>query len=156
MDTFYERNKFKIWTILFLVIVGSISIASLVLVTDSKKTYTESLYSDVLNPATFKHTSAGNQELLYSYSLGSYLFNSGRSNNTGFFTIVMTGPFDIPSITFDVRDQLDRSIISNSPVVGKTTIVKFTPKSDTTTIQLFINPVSPGIQLTNLSITLDR
>tara|TARA_A100001015_G_C14784280_1_gene630437 strand:- start:372 stop:839 length:468 start_codon:yes stop_codon:yes gene_type:complete len=150
-ETFYEKNKFKIWVVVFLVIIGSISIASLVISTEPKKAYTESLYSDVLNPATFKHPSTGNHEILYSYPL-----NAGQGNNSGFFTIVMDGAFDVPLITFEVRDQLDRSIISNSPKIGKTTTVNFKGREDTTIVNLYINPGSPGIQLTSLSITLDR
>ncbi len=149
--TFYEKNKFKIWIVIFLVIIGSISIASLVIATEPKKAYTESLYSDVLNPATFTHPGTGNHEILYSYPL-----NAGQGSNSGFFTVVMDGAFDVPVITFEVRDQLDRSIISNSPKIGKTTTVNFKGREDTTIVNLYINPGSPGIQLTSLSITLDR
>ena len=149
--SFYDRNKFKIWIVVFLLVVAGISVASLVLVTEPKKPYTESLYSDVLNPATFKYPSTGNHELLYSYPL-----NSGQGNKSGFFTVVMTGSFDIPNISFDVRDQSNTSIISNPTRVGKTTIIKFNGKPDSTTINLYINPGASGIQLTSINITLDR
>ena len=132
--SFYDRNKFKIWIVVFLLVVAGISVASLVLVTEPKKPYTESLYSDVLNPATFKYPSTGNHELLYSYPL-----NSGQGNKSGFFTVVMTGSFDIPITR-----------------VGKTTIIKFNGKPDTSTINLYINPGASGIQLTSINITLDR
>ena len=113
--------------------------------------YSESLYSDVLNPATFKYTSTGKHELLYSFSL-----IPGQAQKSGFFTVLTRGSFDIPLITFDVKDQLNRSIIANSPKVGKTTIVKFSGLSDSSKIDLYINPGASGIKLTSLNITLDR
>ena len=150
--SFYEKNKFKIWIIVFLVMIGSISIASLIIATEPKKPYTESLYSDVLNPATFKRNSADNHEILYSYPL-----NAGQGSNSGFFTIIMDGAFDVPTISFDVKDQLGRPLIVNGPPrIGKTTTVEFKGKEDSTVIDFYINPGSSGIELTSLSITLNR
>ncbi len=151
MESFYERNKFKVWIVIFIVIVTSISVASLVLAVEPKKPYSESLYSDVLNPATFKYPGTGKHELLYSFSL-----IPGQTQKSGFFTVVMTGPSAIPLITFDVRDQLNNSIIANSPKVGKTTIVEFRGNDNSSRIDLYINPGASAIKLTSLNITLDR
>tara|TARA_R110002096_G_scaffold420792_1_gene626104 strand:- start:179 stop:649 length:471 start_codon:yes stop_codon:yes gene_type:complete len=151
-ETFYERNKFKIWFLVFLAIIGAIAIAALVIAERKQKPYTESLYSDVLNPATFKQSAANIHQTLYSYPLSA----GQGTNNSGFFTIVMDGPHDIPPITFDVTDHLDRSILVKPTRVGKTTIIRFNKKDDSTMINLHINPRSNGIILTSLSITLDR
>ena len=151
-ETFYERNKFKIWFLVFLVVIGSIAIAALVIAERKQKPYTESLYSDVLNPATFKQSAGNTHQILYSYPVSAGQGNS----NSGFFTIVMDGAHDIPPITFDVTDNLDRSILIKPTRVGKTTIIKFNKRDDSTMINLQINPRSSGIVLTSLSITLDR
>lgn len=151
MESFYERNKFKVWVVIFIVIIASISVASLVIAVEPKKPYSESLYSDVLNPATFKYSNTGKHEILYSFNL-----IPGQTQKSGFFTVVMTGSFDIPLITFEVRDQLNNSIIANSPKVGKTTIVEFRGNDNTSRIDLYINTGASGIKLTSLNITLDR
>lgn len=150
IGNFLERNKFTILSV-FVAIIGVISIAALSISLEPKKSYTESLYSDVLNPATLKSTGSDNNELLYSYPL-----NAGQGSNKGFFTMVMTGGFDIPSITFDVQDQSGRSIISNNPVVGKTTYINFTGRDDTVLINLLINAKTSNISLSSLAITLER
>jgi len=147
-ESFFMKYKWWIFGIL-MALVLSLSIASIVLSTEPEKPYTESLYSDVLNPATLKKTDK--LELLYSYTL-----NSGQGDNSGFFTIVVDGKFDFPNMTFDVQDQDGRSIISNDPVVGKTTTVNFSGRSDTTIINLYIYPTREDIKLKSLTINLNR
>jgi len=150
-SSFFKENKFKFIFSVILVIVGSIAIAALVVATEPKKPYTESLYSNVLNPATMKQTNK--LELLYSYPL-----NSGQGSNSGFFTIVTVdgsgSPF--PNITFDVQDQEGRSIVSDKPVVGKTTKIHFKGREDTTIVNLYILPATGTVGLSSLTINLDR
>ena len=150
-SSFFERHKFKIIFSVTLTIVTAIAIAALVIATEPEKTYNESLYSNVLNPATLKQGSK--LELLYSYPL-----NSGQGSKSGFFTIVSVdtqgSPF--PNITFDVQDQEGRSIIGPAPTVGKTTRVEFKGRDDTTTINLYVLPATGTIQLSSLTISLHR
>ena len=149
--SFYQKYKYPIFIFLVILTITAIILSSVSLSEshNSNKMYTETLYSDVLNPASFK--SSTKLELLYSYPL-----NSGRGTNNGFFTMVMDGPFDIPNITFDVQDQDGRSIISNDPVVGKTTMINFSGRDDTEVINLHIFPKDSKIKLKNLTINLNK
>ncbi len=150
-SSFFERHKFKIIFSATLTIVAAISIAALVITTEPEKPYNESLYSNVLNPATLKQ---GNKlELLYSYPL-----NSGQGGKSGFFTIVTTDAqgSSFPNITFDVQDQNGKSIMGPKPVVGKTTRIDFKGIDDTTIINLYVLPATGTIQLSSLTINLHR
>ena len=147
--TIIESIK-KNWILYFVITINLIiGIVSIVYATKSEKPYTESLYSDALNEATFKIMSK--EELLYSYSLAS-----GQGNSSGMFAVTVTSTSDIPSITFDVKDQLDRSLVSQKILVGKITKIHFTGKEGTTAINLYARAKTDNINLTNISVSLNR
>ena len=143
-----KRKSLLTLTNIILVIVLALSIAAIVLASENKE-YSESLFSSNLNTATFKQSPS--LELLYSYPI-----NSGNGTNSGYFTVTVDGPFQIPNISFGVQDQLGRSIINGKPVPNKITRVNFTGIGDpsSTVANLYIFPKSGNIILKNLTVNL--
>ena len=144
----WYKNKWVI--ILILVLITLIIVGSLGLFNSQKKSASvQSLYTTNLNEATLLPTTK--MELLYSYSL-----NSGGNANSGFFTVVVDGPFQIPNITYEVRDQTNRLITSGETIVGKTTVINFEGTSNTRNADLYIYSTGSNISLKNLTVTLNN
>ena len=144
------KNLKKHWALYFFIIISlTLGSVGVYYATKPEKPYTESLYSDALSEATFKILPK--EELLYSYSLAS-----GQGSSSGMFAVVVTSTSDIPSITFDVKDQLDRSLVSQRILVGKITRIHFTGKEGTTALNLYAHAKGGNINLTNISVSLNR
>ena len=86
------------------------------------------------------------------------ILNSGQGSASGMFTVTVISNSDIPTITFNVKDQLDRPLVSQRILVGKTTRIHFTGKEnpETTVLNLYAHPKGDNINLTNISISLNR
>ena len=141
-------KKYWLYLFVFLVILP-ICIAGLIMSLKPPKEYTESLFNTSLNNSTLNTTTK--QELLYSYPI-----NSGNGTNSGYFTVVVDGPFEVPNIIYGVEDQLGRNILKGSTRVGKVTDIAFEGKSDTTVANLMIFPTQGNIQLKSITVSLKR
>lgn len=146
METNSKRNSILTVPNIIIFTALALSIAALVL-SSGAKPYTETLFSSNLNNATLKQ--ATTLQLLYSYPL-----NSGEGGKDGFFTVVLDGSSSVPNITFEIRDQLDRRIMTGTPRPGKITRVHFQGQSDSTAVNLYILPRSGDIVLESLTINL--
>lgn len=144
----------KLWIIgafVFLAIIFGIT--GIVLVETKPLTvYKETLVTNNNSLMTLK---SGSNLLLYTYPLENTPA-ANESKFSGYFTVTIDAAGNVPSVSFEVRDDSGANITDQGNIVSQVSRINFTGVRKTTDIFLYITVNAGNQNLQNINVHINR
>ena len=144
----------KLWIIgafVFLAIIFGIT--GIVLVETKPLTvYKETL---VTNNNALMTLKSGSNLLLYTYPLENTPA-ANESKFSGYFTVTIDAAGNVPSVSFEVRDDSNTSITDQGNIVSQVSRINFTGVRKTKNIYLYVTVNAGNQNLQNINVHINR